>query len=255
MVDIHTHILYGLDDGARTLEQSVAMVRMAGANGTTDIVATPHSNREYTFDPAAIDKRILEVREAVGEAPRIHRGCDLHLHMENIRDALENPAKYAINHKRYVLVEFSDLLIPSTASDTFALMLGAGMIPIVTHPERNALLRGRAEKLRAWVEMGCPIQVTAGSLLGAWGRNAARFSAALIGEGLAHFVASDAHDETYRNTSLREAYEFASARWGAKTAQTLFVSNPKATLSGAAIERYAKPESPSRKKWYRRWWR
>ena len=226
---------------------------MAAENGTTDIVATPHSNQEYVFDPEAIGARIREVQAAVGDVPRIHRGCDFHLHTENIRDALENPSKYAINQGRYVLVEFSDLLIPKTTADTFALMLGAGMIPIITHPERNALLRGRAEKLRAWVGMGCLIQVTAGSLLGAGGKNAGKFAASLIEEGFAHFVASDAHDQKYRTTSLYEAFEFVRAKWGIETAQTLFLNNPRSVLDSGAIERNVKAQPGARKKWFERW--
>ena len=250
MVDIHSHILYGLDDGARTLDESVALARMAAENGTTDIAATPHANQQYAFDPDAAEARICELRGVLGDAPRIHRGCDFHLSTENIRDALANPSKYALNNRRYVLVEFSDLLIPNSTADTFALMLGAGMIPIVTHPERNALVRGRAAKLKEWVEMGCRVQVTAGSLLGAWGRNAEAFAVSLIEEGLAHFVASDAHDAKYRTPSLREAFDFVRSRWSAETARSLFVVQPRAALDGVPFDGPAKPGR--RKKWYQR---
>src|SRR6202021_42947 len=119
LIDIHSHILPDLDDGAETLEISVAMLRLAAESGTTDIVATPHANLEFAFDPDLIERKIAELQAAAGPTPRIHRRCDFPLPMENIRDALAHPAKYAINHKSYLLIEFSELLIPRTTQETF----------------------------------------------------------------------------------------------------------------------------------------
>src|SRR5215469_16434201 len=99
LIDIHSHLLYGLDDGAATLEDSVAMARMAVQYGTTDLVVTPHANHDFAFDPEKITQRIAEVCDASEGALRLHRGCDLHLSFENIEDAMENPSKYSINGK------------------------------------------------------------------------------------------------------------------------------------------------------------
>src|SRR3954453_11357177 len=112
MIDIHSHILPGLDDGAKTIEDSVAMVRMAAAAGTTAIVASPHCNQEYAFDPTLVHQRISEVQAAVGDTPRIYYGCDFHLTPENIDNAVHDHERYSINHKGYLLVEFSDFFIP-----------------------------------------------------------------------------------------------------------------------------------------------
>ncbi|MCX6633009.1 MAG: hypothetical protein NTW28_35895, partial [Candidatus Solibacter sp.] len=120
MIDIHSHILPGLDDGSKSLEESAEMVRQAAAAGTTDIVASPHANQKYPFDPLVVERKIGELQAAAGDSPRIHYGCDLHLSMENIADALHLPGKYSINHRGYLLVEFSDLLIPKTADQIFA---------------------------------------------------------------------------------------------------------------------------------------
>src|ERR1700737_816953 len=120
MIDIHCHILPGIDDGAKTFEESISMARVAAASGTTDIVATPHANQRYRFDPEVIEEKVEILRRAVGELVRIHVGCDFHLSAMNIHDALENPTKYAINHRSYVLVEFSDLLIPPTSAEILA---------------------------------------------------------------------------------------------------------------------------------------
>src|ERR1039458_475267 len=100
MIDIHSHILPGLDDGSQSLEDSVAMLRQAAASGTTDIVASPHANQKYKFDPLVVESRIGELQAAVGDSPQIHYGCDFHLTMENIDDALRSPGEDSRSEER-----------------------------------------------------------------------------------------------------------------------------------------------------------
>lgn len=228
------------------------MLRAAAEAGTADIVASPHANNEFKFDPGVVAARLAEMRAAVGGLIRIHTGCDFHLSFDNIQDALEHPAKYAINHKRYVLVEFSDLLIPKTSDDVFYQMQSAGMIPIITHPERNMLLQKQLHKLEEWAGSGCLLQVTGQSFLGRFGKQAKAFADMLLEKGLVHIVASDAHDIKHRPPSLKEAYEYVAKQSGVKRAEALFVSNPGATLTGAQIHTYYEPPPPP-KKWYRFW--
>jgi protein-tyrosine phosphatase len=251
LIDIHSHILPDLDDGAKNLEISVAMLRLAAESGTTDIVATPHANLEFTFDPDLIEHKIAELQAAAGPNPRIHRGCDFHLTMENIDDALLHPAKYAINHKCYVLVEFSELLIPRTTQEIFGRFQAAGLTPIVTHPERNALLHSRLDQLQAWVESGALVQVTGQSLLGTFGRAAKSVAAELMKRDIVHFIASDAHDTAHRPPILRAAYDYVEKTWGAGRAKALFVTAPQAVIVGSpVVVEYPDPEPPKRK-WYR----
>ncbi len=227
------------------------MLRLAAESGTTDIVATPHANSEFAFNPELITERIAEVQRAAGPVPRIHRGCDFHLTLENIQDALANPAKYSINHLSYLLVEFSDLLIPRTTQEIFDRLLGAGLTPIVTHPERNALLQARLDQLQSWVENGALVQVTAKSLLGGFGRTAKSIAIELMNRNLVHFIASDAHDTRYRTPALREAFDFVARTWSAGLAQTLFVDAPRAAIEGQEFQLLdCEPVAP-RKKWYR----
>jgi protein-tyrosine phosphatase len=241
-----------VDDGAKTLEESVAMLRLAAESGTTDIVASPHANHEFKFEPDIIAAKLEEMRGAIDGAIRIHTGCDFHLSYDNIQDSLQHPTKYAINHKSYVLVEFSDLLIPKTTDDVFYQMQSAGMTPIITHPERNILLQQRLEKLADWAQSGCLLQVTAASFLGRFGKQAKAFADRLLQQGLVHIVASDAHDTKYRPPSLKEAYEYVSKACGPERAEVLFVKNPTATLTGEPLETYY-PEPALRKKWYQFW--
>ncbi|MEO8127698.1 MAG: CpsB/CapC family capsule biosynthesis tyrosine phosphatase [Bryobacteraceae bacterium] len=247
MIDIHSHVLCGLDDGARSLDESVAMIRMAADAGTTDIVASPHANQEYAFDPWTVERKICELQAMVGNFPRIYFGCDFHLTAENLDDALRSPEKYSINHRGYLLVEFSDFHIPRTTGEIFERLVHAGMRPIVTHPERNPLLQNRLEDLEAWVSQGALVQVTAQSLLGRFGRSAKASALELMECGLVHFLASDAHDLKHRTTALSEPRRYVEKTFGAETASLVFEENPRAVLSGIPLT--VLPPT-RRKKWF-----
>jgi protein-tyrosine phosphatase len=253
LIDIHSHVLYGLDDGAKTIEDSVAMVRMAAESGTTDLVATPHANPKYRFDPALIKERLAEVSEASGNALRLHAGCDFHLSYDNIQDAIEHPEKYTINHHRYLLVEFSDLLIFNNTAEIFSRLQDAGMTPVITHPERNGLLRQRVELIAGWVASGACVQVTGQSLLGEFGRRAAEFARVLLDRQLVHFLASDGHDCEHRPPRLDRAHAWVKEQYGEALAESLCVSNPRAALAGDPLEAADAAPTPSPRKWYQIW--
>jgi len=246
MVDIHSHILHGIDDGPETLEDSLVMLETAARSGTTDIVGTPHANTAFTFKPDLVERKIAELRGA-NSSIRIHTGCDLHLTYDNIQDALSNPAKYTINHKQYLLVEFSNLVIFQGTDQVFDRMREAGMRPIITHPERNALLQQRLPKLEQWVRNGCLIQVTAQSFLGRFGRHARQFAETLVQRGLVHFVASDAHDVKDRTTRLDEAFADFADRFGRPLAEKVFTENPRAVIEGMHLDHLMEP--PAARKW------
>ena len=253
MIDIHSHVLFGLDDGARSLEDSVAMVRMAAEHGTTDLVATPHANLQFKFEPEKIAERIAQVREASANILRLYTGCDFHLSFDNIQDAIANPRKYTINSQRYLLVEFSELLIFNNTEDIFARLRDAGMTPVITHPERNGLLRQRLERIAKWVEQGGCVQVTAQSLTGTFGRRAHDFSRQLLERGLVHVVASDGHDLEHRPPVMDRARQWLQEHYGSALAEALCVTNPRAALSGDAMDLPAVDPESSVRKWYEFW--
>lgn len=249
MIDIHSHILPGIDDGPITLGESVSMIQIAFASGTTDIVATPHANPQYRFDPEVIELKTAELRRATDNLVHLHVGCDFHLSATNIEDALVNPTKYSINHRSYILVEFPDFLIPPTSSEILRRMREAGMIPIITHPERNQQLQSDTEQIEAWVENDCLIQVTAQSFLGRFGKRAKQAADHWTSMGVVHFVASDAHDIEDRTPVLSEAYRYVAGTYGTEQAERLFNTNPKATLAGEPLE-WFEPELKKKRKWY-----
>jgi protein-tyrosine phosphatase len=253
LIDIHSHVLYGVDDGARTLEESVAMVRMAAESGTTDLVATPHASPEYKYEAALIRDRLAEIAEASGNVVRLYSGCDFHLTFENIQDGIANPQKYTINQKCYLLVEFSDLLIYENTWEIFQRLQDAGMIPVITHPERNSLLRQRLDELEKWIEQGAYLQITAHSLEERFGRRAKEFCETLLDRNMVHFVASDAHDLEDRTPRLDQAFKWIKKKYGEELATLLCVSNPKASIDGAPLALPAKPLASEQRKWYQLW--
>jgi protein-tyrosine phosphatase len=253
LIDIHSHVLYGLDDGARTIEDSVAMVRMAAEHGTTDLVATPHASPAYRFDPQLVQERLAEVSAVSGNVLRLHSGCDFHLSYDNIQDALANPRKYTINQHRYLMVEFSDMLIFNNTSDIFSRLAEAGMTPVITHPERNGLLRQRIDQIDKWVREGACVQVTAQSLLGEFGKHAKQFSRTLLDRYLVHFLASDAHDCEHRPPRLDLAYAWVKERYGEERAEALCVTNPGAAITGDSLELFEEPTTSEPRKWYQIW--
>ena len=139
------------------------MLKAAADAGTTDIVATPHANNRFPFCLDLVEEKLAQLRSAVACNIRIHSGCDFHLSYGNIQDALRYPSKYTINNRCYLLVEFSDISVFGRHVNVFTQLLDAGITPIITHPERNSLIRSRIDDLQKWVLDGCLVQVTAQS--------------------------------------------------------------------------------------------
>jgi protein-tyrosine phosphatase len=255
MVDIHCHILPGLDDGADTLETSVQMAEMAIADGVTHIVGTPHANSTYKFDLELNRARRDELQAAVGDRLKLATGCDFHLSFENLQDLEKNPQKYTLNQKNYLLVEFADFAIPPSMDDTMHHLQLLGLSPIITHPERNALLRTKPERMYRWLHQGAYVQITAQSITGRFGTAAQHRAEQWLDEDRVHFVASDAHNVKGRPLQLRPAYEAVVERRGEAVAQALFHDNPLAAFEGRSLpyepeqlDPSAKPPQYSRRK-------
>lgn len=251
MIDIHCHILPSLDDGAEDLETSLEMCKMAANDGIEATVCSAHANDQYEFDPHTVQRKIEEVTARSGGAPRLYPGCDFHLSYQNIQSALADPRRYTINHGRYLLVEFADFSIPPNIDEVFFQLRSRGMIPIVTHPERNPWLLAQRAHLIEWVESGALIQVTAGSLTGRFGRSAGQLCEWLLERRMLHFVASDAHNTTNRPPLLKPAYERIERDCGKDVAEIVFEEFPRAVLESEPIDPDP-PVTPPRKSFFGR---
>lgn len=255
MVDIHSHFLPGLDDGAKTVEDSLAMIEMAAADGTTHLVGTPHCNAKYKFSLERNRALLAELQARVGSRIRLLSGCDFHLSYENLQQALADKSPFTINQGDYLLAEFSDYAL---APNTFELLHNLrlhGIFPIITHPERNPLLHERGLKFLArLVEMECPVQVTAASFTGRFGRRAQEFAEELLAHRLVHIVASDAHDTRDRPPRLSPAREAVAALAGEDVARALFVENPRAVIDNCPLPYLPTPAVPPKRQRRKRFW-
>jgi protein-tyrosine phosphatase len=235
VIDIHCHILPGLDDGPKSLEMATAMAEMAISDGITHVIGTPHAHPEFKFDPAAIKQRRDELQQLFEGRLILATGRDFHLSYENLTDIRMNPTRYTLNQKNYLLVEFADFSIPPSLDQALHHLQLAGLSPIVTHPERNPLIRAQPERLFKWLRQGCYAQVTAQSLLGKFGKSAQETSQEWLAGGAVHFIASDAHNVTSRPLRLKETYEWVAKTHGEEIARALLVENPLAAFEGLPL--------------------
>jgi protein-tyrosine phosphatase len=261
MVDIHCHILPGLDDGAESFEVACAMAEMAIEDGVTHVVGTPHSSSGYRFVPELVRERRGELQARFEGRLVFATGCDFHMSFENLQEIQGDPARFTINQKNYLLIEFADYSIPASMDQALHQLQLAGLCPIVTHPERNPLIRARPERLFGWLRQGCYAQITAQSLHGKWGEAAQERAEEWLSAGAVHFVASDAHNTTTRPLRLKETYELIAKDHGEKIARALLVENPLAAFEGRPLpyvpeltEERANEGSAAARSWRKRLW-
>jgi protein-tyrosine phosphatase len=239
MVDIHHHLLFGVDDGADCIATSAEMARMAEAEGITHIVCTPHANSYHDFLREVNAARLDELRTRLveeGIALTLGLGCDFHLSYDNVKQALAEPTRFSINGLEYLLVELPDYGLPPGLTETYYQLRLAGLTPILTHPERNPTLQHEPERMVEWLRGGLLIQMTADALTGHKGQRAQKMAFDLLDKRWVHFLASDAHNVTTRPPRMREAYEIVAAKYGAAYAHSLCVTNPLAVFEGKTFE-------------------
>jgi protein-tyrosine phosphatase len=262
MIDIHHHLLPGLDDGAADLDASVAMARLAVAEGITHVVCTPHANDTYPFDPATNHELLAALQERLqAEAIplTLGLGCDLHLSYDNIEAARTDPARFSINGHNYLLVELPDYGLSPNLAEIFYSLQSAELIPILTHPERNRTLQAGPSRLEEWLRGGLLIQVTADSVLGHMGSRAEALAHRLLASRWVHFLATDAHSPTFRAPRMRQAHGLVAQRYGTAYADLICYANPAAAFHGTPLPPQEPPihlyeHMETKSSWWSRLW-
>lgn len=248
MVDLHSHILPGIDDGAKDYEESVKMAKVAVEQGIHTIVATPHHlNNVYENSKTSIVDRVVELNRVLTNERidlKVVPGQETRIHGE-LLEGFKIGEILPVNHTQYVLVEFSSNHVPRYTETLFFEMQVNGLIPIIVHPERNQRLIEQPEILYKLVKNGALSQITASSVQGDFGKKIKKFSLQLIEANLAHFIASDAHNTSNRSFGMREAYDLIQAKYGLEQVY-LFKENALLAIEGKHV--YKEPPDRIRKK-------
>ena len=240
MIDLHCHILPGLDDGATDSSVSLAMARALVSQGVTDVACTPHILPGlYHNSGPAIREATHELQRLLNQEGiplRLVTGADVHMAPDFIA-GLRSVRLLSIADSRYVLVEPPHHTAPPQLEDFFFNLVVAGYVPILTHPERLSWVPLRYGIIKKLVGAGVWMQITAGSFAGAFGRNALYWAERMLDEGCVHFIASDAHDAERRPPDLAYGRDLVAKRVGPEEAQRLVLTRPMGIL---------KDEDPSR---------
>jgi protein-tyrosine phosphatase len=216
MIDLHSHILPGLDDGARDLEMAVAMARAAVANGITGMVCTPHAmDGVYNTGPDQVLQSVERLQEELDNRAiplRLYPGQEVHIHYDLLESIRERRVLTVNNAGKYVLLELPALSVPPYTDDLVYELWLNGITPIIAHPERNAAVRRDPAYVRRWTEHGTVLQISSGALTGQFRGDILRLCRRLVRQGRVALIASDAHNMDGRRPALAEAFHQVK-RW------------------------------------------
>lgn len=237
-IDIHSHVIPYVDDGAKDIEIALQMLKIAADHGTAHIIATPHyisGNIENTSSLVLENCNNLEqlVYEK-GLDIIIHPGCEVFI-SPDIVELYEKKVICTLNNSSYMLIELPMMSIPPYINSVLYDLQLRGIIPVIAHPERNSEIRENPDILKDLVKRGVLAQVNAGSITGIYGNGVKKTVIKLMKMGLAHFVASDAHTNRERSPDLSKAAAIVEKVFGIDTMHDMFINNGMKLLSNERI--------------------
>lgn len=217
MIDIHSHILPGIDDGAKTMNESIEMAKVAVNEGITKIIATPHhKNNQFNNLKSSILLKVNDLNTILKEENiplTVLPGQEVRIYGEVLEGYYKDEV-LTLNHTKYLFIEFPSSSVPRYAERLLYELQTDGIIPIIVHPERNKELQEKPDLLYNFVKNGALTQVTASSVVGYFGKNVKKFSEQLIEYNLTHFIASDAHNIHNRSFKMLEALDAIEENFG-----------------------------------------
>lgn len=254
MVDIHCHILPGVDDGSPSLEHSLQMARMAVREGIGTVIATPHhANGKYDNPAGRTQENVkrLTVELKRQDIPlQVCPGQEVRVYSDLISD-MDNGSLFTLNGSRYLLIEFPSHRIPPSIKELIHELKVMQITPILAHPERNKEIAENPAQLFELIEFGVLCQLTSHSITGLFGPAIRNLSLDMCRRNWIHFISSDAHNVTQRPFSLREAYAEIDTEIGSMYS-SYYQKNAKAIIENQSISICSEP-IPIKKKWYRLW--
>jgi protein-tyrosine phosphatase len=246
MIDLHCHMLPGIDDGARDLSVSIEMARAFMADGVSLVACTPHILPGLYHNTGAqirqATARLQQTLNREGISLQLVAGADNHIVPDFVAQ-LRSGHLLSLADTRYVLVEPPHHVVPPRLEDLFFNLVAAGYVPILTHPERLTWIGSHYKAVQRLIRMGVWMQITAGSFAGAFGRNARYWAERMLDEGCVQILATDAHDVSRRPPNLSQGRELAAKRVGDTEAQHLVVTRPRGVLLNDVPSNLPKPES------------
>ncbi len=252
MIDLHCHILPGLDDGARDLVHAVAMARIARDDGITHIAGTPHLYKgSFDFpDLGVFDEARAKLADALREEHidlAILPGAEVHISHGLLNEVRARGKRMTLAGSAYLIVEFPDDHVFSGAKDLFFELMSEGFVPIIAHPEKNTVFSRFPKFLFELVALGALAQANAGSLIDGQDLEAGEAARKFLELGLVHFIASDGHDTHAKAPRLAAAAEAAAAVIGKAGAEALVSDNPRAVIDDKEIPFRPEPVDPAGK--------
>ncbi|GEN51423.1 tyrosine-protein phosphatase [Alkalibacterium pelagium] len=238
MIDLHCHILPGVDDGAQTFEDSIQMAKLAVEEGITHILATPHhQKRSWINAKADVIMKVSELQSKLDARNidlTIFPGQEVSLYGELIKDIDKDEILFTDESQTYVMIEFPTVSIPTYAERLFYELQLNGKTPVIVHPERNHQILEHPNRLKDFIDKGALAQLTAASYTGGFGKKTQKVSRQLIEANLVHFISSDAHNTGNRAFHMNEAYDLLTKEYG-RSMSNAFHQTTKDLINGDPV--------------------
>jgi len=250
LIDLHSHLLPGIDDGAKDIATSLAMARLAAADGITTIACTPHIlPGVYNNSGPAIRQAVAQLAESIAKAGipiTLVTGADVHI-VPDLDVQLRDGRALTLNNSRYLLLEPPHHVLPPRLEDLIFGLQATGYVPILTHPERLSWLEGHYDLIRRLVSSSVLMQITAGSVMGRFGRRPRYWAERMLDEGRCHLLATDAHNTEQRAPRMAEARDVVAQWLGDDEAINLVLRRPQGILDNLSPAEL--PPLPQAKAW------
>lgn len=252
MIDCHCHMLPGVDDGSKSIEQSLQMARKAVECGITDVVVTPHNlNGVFLNSRQEILKSVASLRLQLAQEDislRIYPGSEIHLVPELLESLASGESMTYADLGKAILLELPKHFIPNGTQMILENLVYSGVTPVIAHPERNSDLRRHSEKIQEWIEIGCKMQLTAQSCAGDFGPELQVLCRQWCERGWVHLIASDAHRVEGRAPDMRAGARMIAKWMGGDTKRIMTMENPRALITGEELVACQALASTRRKK-------